>query len=103
MQAGGMEVKSLQNRPVLTRWVTEYWEAFQMLSGSRAVHQGGVGSVPLSEIVAYLDAVFLVDVDERLRFIRMIQALDGVYVTHVNEKAKRNAENAKKQAKRNSK
>ena len=96
MQSGGMEVQALQNRPVLTQWVIDYWNGFQLLSGSRAVHQGGVGPIPLSEIVAYLEAIYILDVDERLKTIMMIQSLDSVYVVHVNEKAKRQAAAAKK-------
>lgn len=44
--------------------------------------------------------IALDDVDERLKFIKMIQALDNVYVSHINDKAKRKSEAAKKQAKR---
>ena len=96
MQTGGMEVQALQNRPKLTQWVLDYWNGFQVLSGSRATHQGGVGPIPLTEIVAYMEAVYLLDVDERLKTIRMIQSLDSVYVQHVNTKAKRQAESQKK-------
>jgi hypothetical protein len=95
-----MEVQALQNRPTLTKWVLDYWEAFQYCSTSRKVHQGGIGAIPLTEIVAYMDAVYLRDVDERLRTIKMIQCLDQVYVSHVNDKAKRAAEIEKQKAKR---
>lgn len=84
-----MEVKALQNRPTVTRWVIEYWEAFQILGNSRIPHQGGIGPIPLTEIVAYMDTIYLYDVDERLKMIRMIQSLDRVYVKHVNDKAAR--------------
>ena len=94
-----MEVQALQNRPTLNQWVSEYWEAFQVLSGSRMIHQGGVGPIPLSELVAYMDATYLIDVDDRLRFIKMMQALDNVYVSHVNREAKQTADKARKQAK----
>lgn len=87
MQEGGLEVKALQNRPAITQWVIEYWEAFQTLGNSRIPHQGAVGPIPLTEIVAYMDAIYLRDVDERLRMIKMIQSLDSVYVKHVNERA----------------
>ena len=99
MQAGGMEVKALENRPILTQWVADYWNGFQILSGSRAIHQGGIGPIPLTEMVAYMEATYLYDVDERLKFITMIQALDSVYVTHINESAKRKQEAARKKAK----
>jgi hypothetical protein len=88
MQQAGMEVQALQDRPILNRWVIEYWEAFQILSSSRTAHQGGIGPIPLSEITSYLEAVYIRDVDDRLTYIRMIQSLDNVYVKHINEKAK---------------
>lgn len=86
-----MEVFALQNRPSLNKWVNEYWEAFQVLIQSRAVHQGGIGPIPLSEIVAYIDCVYIRDVDDRLTFIKMIQSLDNVYVKHINTKAQQRA------------
>ena len=95
-----MEVESLKNRPHLNQWVSEYWQAFQILSGSRLLHQGGVGQIPLSEIVAFMDATYLKDVDERLLFIKMIQSLDSVYVTHINTKAKQQAESRSKQGRK---
>ena len=87
-----MDVPALRHRPKLTQWTLEYWEAFQVLSSSRLVHQGGIGPIPLSEMVSYMDTVNLVDVDERLKLIKMIQALDKVYVKHINSKAKRESE-----------
>ena len=94
-----MEVQALQNRPTLNQWVTQYWEAFQILSGSRAVYQGSVGPIPVSEIVAYLEVAYITNVDERLRYITMIQGLDHVYVSFVNERAKQQSESQRKLAK----
>ena len=91
-----MEVQALQNRPALTQWVIEYWEAFQILGNSRIPYQGGIGPIPLTEIVAYMEAIYLCDVDERLKMIKMIHSLDAVYVKHVNDKAKRQADSKKK-------
>ncbi len=101
MQQGGMDVPALQNRPALNQWVYEYWEAYLALGSSRMVHQGGIGSIPLSEIIAYMSAINLRDIDERLKFIRMIQSLDMVYVTHVNDRANKRAADRKAAAKRN--
>ena len=91
-----MDVPALRDRPRVTPWISEYWDAFQILGSSRIVHQGGIGPIPLSEMVAYMDAVYLVDVDERLKFIRMMQSLDRVYVTHINSKAKQQSEQRRK-------
>jgi len=99
MQDGGMEVAALKNRPRLNQWVADYWEAFHVLGGSRIVHQGGVGPIPLTEIVAYMDTVYLRNVDERLKMIKMIQSLDNVYVKHINAKTKKSMADAKANAK----
>jgi hypothetical protein len=96
MQEGGMEVEALKNRPQITMWTQEYWQAFQILSGSRIVHQGGVGPIPLSEMVAYMNAMYITDADERLTFITMIQSLDKVYTQHINHKAKQDRERQSK-------
>jgi hypothetical protein len=45
-----------------------------------------------------MDAIYLRDVDERLKMIKMIQSLDNVYVTHVNKAAQRKADAKRKQA-----
>ena len=82
-----MKVEALENRPVLSNWVIEYWEAFQTLGSSRIPHQGAIGPIPLTEISAYMDVVYLRNVDERLRMVRMIQSLDKDYCKHVNDKA----------------
>ena len=87
-----MRVESLENRPRLTRWTRGYWDDYQVLSGSRIVHQGGIGPIPISEMVAYMDATYLVDADERLKFIRMMQSLDRIYVKHINDQAKQKAD-----------
>jgi len=86
-----MEVPALQNRPTLSRWVYDYWEAFRVLGSSRTATQAGLGPIPLSELVAYLDMMSIQDIDERLTYIKMIQSLDSVYVTHINDKAKASA------------
>ena len=95
-----MEVPALQNRPALSQWVIEYWEAFQHLGNSRTMQQGGVGPIPLTEIVAWMDVTYLRDVDERLRTVRMIQSLDKVYCKHVNDKAAAQREAEAKKRKR---
>jgi hypothetical protein len=100
MQHGGMEIEALKNRPSLNQWVHEYWEAFHILSGSRMTHQGGIGPVPFSELVAYMQCIGMQDVDDRLKFIKMIQGLDNVYVLYVNEKAQQRVNRDRAQAKR---
>lgn len=56
------------------------------LRHSRPVGFGGVGGVPLSEIMTCLALFEIVDVDDRETCVKMIQALDSVYLEHVNPK-----------------
>ena len=95
-----MEVKALKERPRLTPWIIEYWEGFQVLGSSRKTHQGGIGPIPLSEIAVYMDTMAIRDIDERLKFIRMIQSLDRIYVKHINAKAKSEADRRRRSVKK---
>lgn len=61
--------------------------------------QMGIGPIPLSEIKAYLDLIEVTDLDEKERWVKMIRALDGVYVEHVNETLKKERAKAAKAAK----
>ena len=61
--------------------------------------QGGVGPIPLSEMKAYMELFRINDLDERDRFVRMIKALDRVYIKHTNDKLKQERERAAKRAK----
>jgi len=70
-----------------------------VLSDSRAILQGGVGPVPLSEMLAYMQMFEINDLDEREHFTKMVKALDRVYVKHVNEKLKRDRDRQSKAAK----
>ena len=85
LQEQGIEPQALRDRPRLTPWVVEYYSAFQTLSASRPVGMGGVGSIPISEMMAYFELVEIRDPDERLTYVTMTQALDSVYLKHVHK------------------
>ena len=74
-------MKSLESRPELDEGVILFWNAFQMLSPSRSVGMG-VGCIPLSEILAFCDMADVRGVDERIEFVRVIQAMDAVFLKH---------------------
>lgn len=65
--------------------MTDYYKAFQVLSASRPIGMGAVGAIPLSEIAAYLALFGVYDYEERDAYVTMIQALDSVYLQHVNK------------------
>jgi hypothetical protein len=63
-----------------------YYDAFWMLDPGRPVYQGSLGRIPLSEISAYIELFGIVEIETRQLFIRMIRALDSVYVPRINAK-----------------
>jgi len=74
-----------------------YWQAFSVLSGSRPVGMS-VGAILLSEIKCYLELMEIWDLEERLTYLRMIKALDNVYLTDVKDKQKKKKETKKSSA-----
>ena len=93
----GNDPDALKIRPRLRPWVAEYHRAFHTLSASRPVGLGGVGPIPLTELAAYLNLFGVHDYDEREAFIKMIQALDSVYLKHMHEKAEAKKPKSSKQ------
>lgn len=81
----GHDPEALKNKPRLRPWVADCYAAFQMLSNSRPVGMGGVGPIPISEMLAYFETFEIHDPEERETYITMIQALDSVYLAHVNK------------------
>lgn len=80
--------------------MADYYKAFQVLSSSRPIGMGVVGAIPVSEMLAYLDVIEVRDREERETFITMVQALDSVYLPHVNKSAEAEADKAKPARKR---
>lgn len=100
LQEQGQEPEALKNKPRLTPWVADYYKAFQLLSFSRPVGMGGVGAIPISEMVAYFGLAGIHDPDERETFVTMMQALDSTYLTHVNKKSEETVQKAQRPPRR---
>lgn len=78
-----------------------------MLSGSRQVGgMGGVGSIPISEMVAYLemfgidDLLGLDDHDMRRGFVQAMQAMDQVFLEHYRQQEQKEKTLAQRKVKR---
>src|SRR6188508_1017219 len=84
MKAEGKDPPALRNRPEPTQWTLSYFHAFNTLSASRPMGMGAVGAIPVSEMHAYFLLFDITDLDERSTYIKMIQALDAVYLRKVN-------------------
>ena len=82
----------------MTRWTVGYYRAFNVLGDSRIIGQGSIGPIPLTEMQAYIELFEINDLDERERFIRMIKALDRVFIKHTNERLKMDRDKATRKA-----
>lgn len=83
----GEEPPALKDRPRLKPWLAEYMGAFKLLSSSRSVGMGGVGAIPISEMMAYFALSEIFDPDERETYITMMQSLDSAYLKRMNTKS----------------
>ncbi len=84
-QETGKTSSAVETRPELDEVESRYWEAFQLLHGSRAHTGFGPGAIPLSEMVVYADLMELHG-DARLDLIQVIRAMDRVYIEQVSKK-----------------
>ena len=78
---------ALENRPELEPGLEPYFEAFALLSPSRAIHMGGAGAIPVAEIKAYLDLEAIDDPDERRAHLRRLRAMDETYLAWAQRRA----------------
>ena len=93
-------LQALTDKPTLSHWTIEYYEAFMVLNDSRQIREGSIGPIPLSEMAAYMEMFGVKDIEERERFTKMVKALDRVYMKHMNAKLKHERESARKRAQR---
>lgn len=82
-----MTPSGLSSRPDTEPEDKPYLEGFRALNGSRA---GGFAEKPplqVSEVVAYLHLIGEDRPGERLKFLRVMQLMDGVFLNHEAKKA----------------
>lgn len=83
-----MEAETGRTPPALANRVNPdprfrmFWSAFWSLSGSRGASMGGAMPIPVSEVLAYCNLICLRDVGLRMSVLRIVQALDAVYLDH---------------------
>ena len=86
----GMPVPELDEEPKISPGLPQVaWSAFAALSDSRAVHFGGAGAIPLSEIEAYCRLVSLEDPEEREQLARLVHRIDRVYLARMRSEPER--------------
>lgn len=91
-KATGKTPKTLLDKPRLHEWLSWYYDAFWMINSGRRIHQGSVGMVPLTEMVAYLELYAVEEIEARQLFVKTMRALDSVYVKQVNAKIQQKIE-----------
>ena len=96
----GVEPKALRDKPTLSQWNAPFVEAWARLKNSRPMGQGAIGHIPLSEMASYLSMMRIDGLDEKDRWVRMISALDSVYVEHINKKLEAERKRSMARAKR---
>lgn len=83
----GITPSGLANRPSITSDDAQYLNGFRHLTHSRAYGQYGPLPITLTDVLSYLHLIDEENVGERLKFLRVIQNMDGVYLEHAAKKA----------------
>lgn len=76
--------------PKLKRFDGEYIDAFYTLSRARQHGVGGPMAVTVQEVLAYCQLVGIDAPHERLKYLSILQRLDGVYLDFHAERASQN-------------
>jgi hypothetical protein len=82
----GKAPSALANRPEPTLHASTYLSAFNYLSTSRIVTVEGVGSIPVSEILAYADLNRLNGLEDRQDLLFYVQVCDLAYLEALRRK-----------------
>lgn len=83
----GRSPEALKNRPELFEDLTPVWNAF---AGLHMTRPSGFGpcAVPMESIRVWLDLHEIHDLDDRVEFLELIQAMDAAWLAWANEKMK---------------
>jgi hypothetical protein len=87
----GIPVKEFDDQPELFNDMIPFWQAFHELSTSRQMGMG-LGYIPYSTIVDYLNEEQIFNINERDEYRQWIQTIDRIYVELQNVKTKESQE-----------
>lgn len=88
-----MKPGPLLSRPRIKLLDKEYLDAFHTLSKSRPRDMAGPGAIPVSDVLAYVNLVGVASGEERVKYLRLIQQMDDVFLEHAREEAKKHQNN----------
>jgi hypothetical protein len=81
----GMTPKALQNRPIPREDCIQYREAFWLLSGARGFNEAGFQAIEVPAILKYCES-FHFSVEETETYLRLIRAMDDIFLDHLRKK-----------------
>lgn len=81
-------IPALDSKPTLYPDLVLDWEAFWTISSSRQIGMS-LGSIQISEVLAFMEMFGIDDYDQRKAMLRRIQVLDSAYLEYFAEKEKR--------------
>lgn len=81
-KATGVAPNPLKNWPKLLKKDLVYSEAFEILKDSRTYNQSAPNPIMVSELLAFCVLVGIANQEERLKYLRLVQALDKVWLNH---------------------
>lgn len=88
LKRDGMDPQALRDRPVLDVAQAYYVSVFWTLNSSRRFTYGQEVSIPVSEVMAYCQLMYIDSVQEREALLRAIQTLDRAFLKVSAENAK---------------
>jgi hypothetical protein len=85
-RASGKTPPPLKNRPKLRITDAPFSEAFFTLHAARVFGHAAPNPISLQEVSAYCFLHGIASATEKAKYLRLIQLLDQVYLTHWNDK-----------------
>jgi len=85
MEQDGVVPQAILSKPSLPVELLPYYNAFSLLNRLRGGNMAGEQPLRMSEMAAYLSIVNEPSVELRLKFIRLLAEMDGVYLQYRNE------------------
>lgn len=84
LQADGTRIEALEHKPELSIHQSQAFEAFWLISPGRPIGFGAAGGITTSDILAMADMAGF----EPSWFLRVVRAMDRVYLEAANQPAK---------------